>query len=440
MTFPFSLRLHPTRWGLLLLIGLLPLLVGCSDESLLEPESTDARFDRYVALGNSITAGFQSDGINQSLQQQSYAVRLADQMNTPFSIPALNDPGCPPPLTQIFPPERAAPIECALRESPTPTRINNMAVPGAWVQDALTNDASEGANPNALTSFILGGRTQVEAATEINPTFATVWLGNNDVLRAALAGDPTISTDSSTFSSRYTAVLDSLETAGADAGALAGVADVTLIPNLSPGAAYFAAAQSGQLPPSFDVANNCAPSGQGGVGDQMRVPFRYGIGVFLQLASTGQNVELDCTDNRPLIEIFDEPTLEQIGAADIASNSLLTASETQTLVARTQSYNSFLQQQANDRGWAYVNVNATLGAVYAAGTDTPTDPSDDLVPKFPNLAPEQPTFGAFFSEDGVHPSSATHQVVTNLFVEAINAEYNTSLEPIEAPDVPAPPQ
>jgi hypothetical protein len=172
----------------------------------------------------------------------------------------------------------------------------------------------------------------------------------------------------------------------------------------------------------------------------MRVPFRYGIGVFLQLASTGQNVELDCTDNRPLVDIFGESTLEQLGAADIASNSLLTASETQTLVARTQAYNSFLQQQANDRGWAYVDVNTALGALYVAGTDTPTDPSDDLVPKFPILAPGQPTFGTFFSEDGVHPSSATHQVVTNLFVEAINAEYDTSLEPIEAPDVPAPPQ
>ncbi len=315
-----------------------------------------------------------------------------------------------------------------------------MAVPGAWVQDALTNDASDGANPNALTSFILGGRTQVEAAAEIAPTFATVWLGNNDVLRAALAGDPSISTDPSTFSSRYTGVLDSLEAAGADAGALAGVADVTLIPNLSPGAAYFAADQSGQLPSSFNVANTCAPSDQGGVGDQMRVPFRYGIGVFLQLASTGQSVELDCTDNRSLGEIFDVSTLEQLGAADIASNSLLTPAETQTLADRTQTYNSVLQQEAEDRGWAYVNVNAALGALYAAGTDTPTDPSDDLVPKFPNLDSDQPTFGTFFSEDGVHPSSATHQVVTNLFVDAINAEYDTSLEPIEAPDVPAPPQ
>ena len=431
--------MHATGGILLVLFGLLPLLVGCSDESLLEPESTDARFDRYVALGNSITAGYQADGINQTLQQQSFAVRLADQMNTPFAIPTVNAPGCPPPLTQIFPPERAAPVECALRGSPIPTRINNVAVPGAWLQDALTNDIDDGANPNPLTTFLLGGRTQVEAATALNPTFATVWLGNNDVLRAALAGTPAIATPTADFETRYTDVLDSLETAGADDGAVAGVADITLLPNLSPGAAYFAADQGGQLPASFDVASNCAPSAQGGVGDQMRVPFRYGIGVFLQLASTGQAVELDCEDNRPLGEIFAESTLEQIGAGDIASNSLLTVDETQTLVDRAQAYNNFLRQETDDRGWAYVDVNATLAAAYAAGTDTPS-PSDDPVPKFPLLSADQPTFGQFFSEDGIHPSSATHQVVTNLFVEAINAEYNTSLSPIDAPDVPTPPQ
>lgn len=429
--------LRPARWGALLLLGLLPLLAGCSDESLLEPEATDAQFSRYVALGNSITAGYQADGLSRSLQQQSYAVRLADQMNTPFAIPTVNEPGCPPPLTQIFPPERAAPIECALRSSPIPTRLNNVAVPGAWLQDALTNDAGAGANPNALTSFILGGRTQVEAAAEINPTFATIWIGNNDVLRPAMAGSPSVATDSATFAARYTAVLDSLETAGADAGAIASVADITLIPSLSPGAAYFAADQGGQLPPSFDVANNCAPSAQGGVGDQMRVPFRYGIGVFLQLASTGQNVELDCTDNRPLVDIFGQATLEQLGAADIASNSLLTAAETQQIVARTQAYNRFLQEEADARGWAYVDVNPTLTDFYTAGTNTP-DPTDDPVPKFPILPPGQPTFGDFFSEDGVHPSTGAHQIITNLFVEAINAEYNTALEPIDAPSIPSP--
>ena len=448
MPASFSRSLLPIRWGALLLIGVLPLLAGCSDESLLASEATDGRFQRYVALGNSITAGFQADGINRTLQEQSYAARLAGQMETPFSLPSLQNPGCPPPLTSIFPATRAAPVECALRSSPTPTRINNVAVPGAWVQDALTNSAEAGANPNALTSFILGGRTQVEAAMEVRPTFATVWLGNNDVLRAALAGDPSLSTSASNFSSRYTNVLDSLEAAGAEDGALASVANVTLIPNLSPGQAYAAAeSQINQLGQqlaandgdpntnwgSYSVAASCA---SGPSATQSRISFRYGFEGLFTLALSGQDVELDCTDDRPLAEIYGQGTLDQVGIGTLGGLSVLTASETQQLVGRLQAYNTFLQLEADDRDWAYVDVNAALGALYNAGTETPNDPSDDLVPKFPNLAPDQPTFGQFFSEDGVHPSSATHQVVTNLFVEAINDEYATSLQTIDAPDVP----
>ncbi len=445
----------PAGAALLLFVFVTPWLTGCSDESLTAPETQDDRFASYVALGNSITAGFQADGINQTLQQQSYAVRLADQMNTPFGVPALQDPGCPPPLTNIFPPERTVPLEeitptgCALRSSPTPTQLNNVAVPGAWIQDALTNSAAAGAHPNELTSFILGGQTQVEAAMEANPSFATVWLGNNDVLRAALIGDPSLATSASTFSSRYTRVLDSLKAAGANSGALASVANVTLIPNLSPGQAYAAAEsrinQLGQQRAandgdpdtnwgSYSVAASCA---SGPSATQSRISFRYGFEGLFTLALSGQDVELDCTDNRTLAEIYGPGTLDQIGISDLGALSVLTASETQQLVGRLQGYNTFLQSEASDRDWAYVDVNAALRALYNAGVETPNDSSDDLVPKFPNLAPDQPTFGPFFSEDGVHPSSETHQVVTNLFVEAINNQYNdVSLQTIDAPDVP----
>ena len=283
---------------------------------------------------------------------------------------------------------------------------------------------------------------------EANPSFATVWLGNNDVLRAALSGNPGLATPPSDFSSRYTRILDSLEAAGAQGGALASVANVTLIPNLSPGQAYAAAeSQINQLGQQlaandgdpntnwgdYSVASSCAspPSAT-----QSRVSFQYGVGALFTLALAGQNVELDCADNRTLAGIYGQGTLDQVGIGNLGALSVLTASETQQLVGRLQAYNTFLQSEADERGWAYVDVNAALGALYNAGTSTPNDPSDDLVPKFPNLDPEQPTFGSFFSEDGVHPSSATHQVVTNLFVEAINDEYNTSLQTIDAPDLP----
>lgn len=438
----------PPSWGVLLLVAVLPILAGCEDESLLGPEPQASIFTRYVSLGNSITAGFQAGGINQTTQQQAYPVLLANQMDTPFNVPALRDPGCPPPLTSLFPPERLASVECALRASPTPTRINNVAVPSARVVDGITNDVSEGASPNALTTFILGGRTQAEAAAEINPTFASVWLGNNDVLTAGLTGNPNLVTPPSTFQSQYTQVIDELEAAGVQAGVIASVANVTVTPVMSTAQAYGGAEQQinqlGQQVAandgnpntnwgSYEVADNCGP---GQLGPQTRVAFQYGFVGLFSLALLGRDVELDCSDNRTLAEIYGQSTLEQLGLSVVGPFSILTPAETQQLLGVIQSYNTALEQIAGSRNWAFVDVNPTWNALYAAGTDTPADPSDDLVPKFPNLTPGEPTFGQFFSEDGIHPSAATHRLVTNLFIEAINNQYNTSLQPIEAPSVP----
>src|SRR5215213_7058753 len=55
-------------------------------------------FRSYVALGNSITAGFQSGGINDSTQRQSYARLLARQMGTAYRYPSVGTAGCTPPF------------------------------------------------------------------------------------------------------------------------------------------------------------------------------------------------------------------------------------------------------------------------------------------------------------------------------------------------------
>src|SRR5438552_10522438 len=62
------------------------------------PLTVDLIFANYVALGNSLTAGFQSGGINDSTQRQSYAFLLAGQMGTRFAYPSLVKPGCPAPI------------------------------------------------------------------------------------------------------------------------------------------------------------------------------------------------------------------------------------------------------------------------------------------------------------------------------------------------------
>ena len=157
---PRSCHQLSTRLGVVALLIAALALTACDDDSLVSPDTDDDLFDRYVSLGNSITAGFQSNGINEETQRDAYPVLLAEQMGTEFNIPRLNPPGCPAPLVNAIPQERegeAEPEECALRETPSPRVLNNVAVPGAGTIDVLDN-RDEASNPSPLTTFILGGR------------------------------------------------------------------------------------------------------------------------------------------------------------------------------------------------------------------------------------------------------------------------------------------
>src|SRR5256885_11399976 len=87
-------------------LGVALAAAGCHQEGLVTPlppqYAGGAMFQRYVSFGNSITAGFQSGGLSDSLQQLAYPVVLPKAIRTPFSYPTLNNPGCPPPITVDF--------------------------------------------------------------------------------------------------------------------------------------------------------------------------------------------------------------------------------------------------------------------------------------------------------------------------------------------------
>jgi lysophospholipase L1-like esterase len=432
--------LRPPVWGLLVLALLLPWVSGCDQGSLNAPEVPNGLFRSYVAIGNSITAGFQSGGINQRTQQESYAVLLAEQMNTPFNVPTLRNPGCPPPLEKAFPPVTIAPdVDCALRRASMSSTINNVAVPNAAVIDVLTN-LSPASNPNPLTSFILGGQSQIEAAKRANPTFVSAWIGNNDVLGAAIAGDTTLATTPSSFRSRYSDMVSELEATNSLQGAVfVGVADVTLIPHLSTGAAYNQAIPAGRdagaVPPNFELAS-CGPADAGGV----FVPFRHGAGLlgaasglrdaFENIGASPPTITLDCSKDRTVAETIREGIPDQFGDVentvldgvpdDVKPVSLLTTQETAVLEDRVAAFNQIIEDQVAGE-YGYVNPNPLFEA------------NSDQIPAFPALFGDssQP-FGPFFSLDGIHPSAAAHRLVANAIIEEIKATYDVSDQELSA--------
>ena len=50
------------------------------EDSFLLPGAIDALVARYLAIGNSITAGFQSTGTNDNTQLESYVVLMAQHL------------------------------------------------------------------------------------------------------------------------------------------------------------------------------------------------------------------------------------------------------------------------------------------------------------------------------------------------------------------------
>ena len=383
---------------------------ACTNDVLFSPAvpsyAGGAMFQRYVSMGNSITAGFQSAGINDSTQKQSYVALVAGAMGAAYYYPSLTMPGCPPPLTNIFLQARvggagSTSTTCLLRSANIPPFLTNVAVPGAEVLDAVLNGPAPGTNSNALTQLMLGGRTQTQAMQAAHPTFVSVWLGNNDLLGAAELGDTTFATDTGRFRREYAQVLDSIQATGASAVLIAvglgHLANGVVPPFFSRGTTWYSYWFNGAFNPApFTVAANCAPPR----GDTVLVSFAYGFTLLAQ-AQRGSPTTLDCTippvDQPPQVRFFVRLQLE---------------------------YNAIIQSLAAAHSWAYTDgIDSTLDSL---ATDL------GQIRPFPNIGNPPPgcatnTFGAAFSCDGIHPSAATQRLIARKIVQAINQKYGSAI-------------
>ncbi|SMB80510.1 SGNH/GDSL hydrolase family protein [Deinococcus hopiensis] len=224
------------RFRLLPLAALLVAIVTAGVPAPARPPPTSpAPGAVYVALGDSLTAGFQSGGLGPQAQRDAYPAVIARLAGIPFGLALGQSPGCPPPLGQPLQAGRSC-----VRAVPG-VQNNNLAVPGARVADLLGRTAQNA--PDDLTrrmyTLILGPRlTQVAAARKSRPQFVTVWVGANDVQEAVSSGDPARVTPPAQFLSAYRAVLEALRPTGARVVLLT-VPDVTAAPLLVAGPLIF---------------------------------------------------------------------------------------------------------------------------------------------------------------------------------------------------------
>ena len=436
--------------------------------------SGEANFSRYVALGNSLTSGYRDNALYLDGQNESYPSMIAGQMQLagggnfkqplmPNNIGGFTDvPGFGGKMTLQLVNGSLAPVPsapaAALDNVSAGGPYQNMGVPGAKSFHLGVNGYGNPAglqaglaNPyfvrfaTSATSSVLGD------AMAQDPTFFSLWIGNNDVLSYATSGgagkDQTGNTDPTTYGSNditdptlYAGIINNYVTALTSKGAkgvLANIPNVTTIPYFNrvpakpiPGTPDAVA----QLNAGYTAYNNALKQARAGnliseeEYNQRVINFTVGVAngavivdkdltnlSALNIPSYRQTTDKDYI----LLTASTVLTPEAGGGTSVplADNYVLTEKETAKVITATAAYNAAVKNIADAKGLAFVDANAKMtelasqsgiqwdGVRYTATFVT----------------------GGAFSLDGVHLTGRGYAIVANEFIKAINEKYKSTL-------------
>lgn len=434
------------------------------------PDKGNADFTKYIAVGNSLTAGFQAGALFTEGQENSLAAMLARQFEAvgggEFHQPDINSengfnillPNSNPDfilgrLTLQGNPAAPAPTmgDAIKPYEGDKSKLNNFGVPGILLAQAmtpLTGGPNIPENPafNALYARFAsdpGSSTIIEDAVAANGTFFSFWLGNNDVLGYAASGatNEAIFTDAAVFKIQYHAALEALLTDPNIKGVVANIPDVTGIP-------YFTAVPYNAITldheqvdalnagyAEFNQGIDAFNAGllTGGTPDTPRPKISF---------ETGANPIVIVDNDLADLTAYGIPSMRQmeegelviftaatvlptgVGSAEPAPDNLvLTKREIIEIKERVDAFNQAIvevvDEIAPDRV-AIVDINTAFKELAAGGA------FQDGVVLTASLAPP---FGAF-SEDGIHPNNRGYAFTANLFIEEINKKFGASVPKI----------
>jgi lysophospholipase L1-like esterase len=475
--------MNKTRFIVAGLLALALALAGCSlfapEETLLTTPAVDAGdtdFTRYVALGNSLTAGYQSGALYESAQVRGYAALLAAAMGTDFELPLIGDPGfygdpypaghlavsfdedggaviAPVPWPGGVPPE--------LLNSGLTAPYHNLGVPGALTVDLLqAHDAATSASgTNTYFDMILrngmgiwgaqgsteDSLTAMEQAILLDPTFVSLWIGNNEILGAATAGSGTPLVDAPTFTYLYQTLLGGLATYLPDADfvvanlpSVTSAAFFTTVPwfvidsdqnpvDVDPGTEGLQLVgllaedgtafqlQAGELVTIKILSYDGDESGTPDLNEGMGIPDAILIGGLMAQGMTLEEAQAALPVVFPLHNTL-IPGALTLNLAEVAEIS-----------AATTAFNAAIQATADsfDPPIPVVDINTRFADVAANGYEWN---AETYTTEF--------VTGGMFSLDGVHPADIGYAITADWFMETINAAYGSNLQSTNAPVVP----
>ena len=482
-------------YALLPFLGLF--LIACEEDTVVpEPAGPDpveytsgtADFSNYVAIGNSLTAGFSDNALFIDGQTASFPNMLASNFalagGGSFDIPFMADNlgGMTLGGNQVAGNRL---ILSFLGASPSPVPVegqgsteisnklsgsyNNMGVPGAKSYELLapgygsvSGVAMGTANPYFARFSSSETATVIGDAAAQGATFFTLWAGANDILIYATGGgtgvdqagnlDPSTYsrndiTDPNVFAGALDAMLQAMTANGAG-GAIANLPDVTDIP-------YFTTVPHNPIP--LDEATAAFLNSAEAYG-----AYNAGLAQLQQLNLITQE-ELEkrtitfAAGEGNAVVIIDED-LTNLTAFNPALINMRQATEEDLMVLTSRSFIGTLadpntptsingvavpladqwvltpEEQATVET-ALNSYNQTIAGL-AAAYDLAFVDANALLNQLKTDGFQQAdgsvvdaTFatGGGFSLDGVHPAPRGYAIIANAFIEAINTKYNSNL-------------
>lgn len=402
------------------------------------PLHAQTTFRKYVALGDSLTAGVSGNCLVTRHQIRSYPKLVADALGIgDFQQPlvserALGAPGTGTCLGAVVAGGTITVGAVSQQGVPTNATLarayDNLALPSAnaahLVDLRVANPAGNTVNQGAaviLRNFPGGpfeGRNAIEEANSLSPDLVTVWVGSNDVLTAVLAGaaiDGVTLTPAAAFETKYAQILSGLRATGRTVVVL-NVADFTFLPFVAtiPPVVVNPTTRQPVLvngnpvpllgprttatcttPPCPIPSNTLVTLGASAL-------LAQGIGIPASLGGTG----LPLPDGS-----FTPP-------ATLSPGVLLYAEETALILQRTAEINSRIATVASAFGATVLDARAILLDIAAHGYDA----GGGII--------ITPTFltGGLVSADGVHPSNIGFAIVAKEILDHLNATNGTNFD------------
>ncbi len=394
-------------------------------------EATDDNYTlphrKYVAMGNSLTAGFQSSGLSEEFQVSSYPALLAQAMgDLDFQQPLIEKPGIASSRDSAGNPRGVLTLDvinktlvygkvtkdpkAMLLNSTLPRPYGNLGVPGAMTVDVLNASTATTAysyiaikEPNPYFDMVLRGGTLMNGTSMLAQTIAqqpeiiTLEIGNNDVLGGVTNGTVILGatvTQPAVFQGLITKIVDSLLSSTHAKIFLGNIPNVTTIP-------YVTAIPSVMVDAAFKEVMDTAGKPMPWYSEEDSVQQVLFPALALIMGKEGYGI----------------PGLKKIPA-----KYTLTTKEAKDADVAVNGYNAALDAlaKAHSDRVVLVDVNGLLKQLKETGVN-------GLGSKHPliQILTEGKNTSAF-SYDGIHPNTKGYKEVAKLFLAAINKSLNTT--------------